>query len=555
MNKIKTGDNCFSSNLSDSHLAAIGNRFVPAAMYDTQPEEAGCLPGTRARVLEKFMKWAKADPMRLFWLAGLAGTGKTSIAVTLCRMLQDEPGIMLGGSFFCSRTANISELTDVRCIIPTLAAFLAELSPVFAAALAAELTADPRATLKPISNQIDALIQRPLASLASLSCPIVFLIDALDECSDENEVKKLLLAISTLVCDAKVKFIVTSRPETHINAKLTSASGHNTILRLHTIDKAEVTEDIQLYINHSFSEHPLEEPWYTASDVNLLARHADGLFIFASTVVSYVLDTECREDRVNRLQTAALEMKDRKVATGPLDAVYAFVLMRASDTAKVEPKELESTRQVLACILAAKAPLSISVLADILGRHAEKLRASLRRLLSVVHVSDDVNQPDLRTVHASFGDYLLERATADLRVTAALGDESLARGCLRIMKERLHFNISQSRTSHEDNSSVRPCNVTVSLEYACLHWIYHIAELPEPWIMDEEVELLFRSKFLFWLEVMSILRRMGRAAAMLIFATPKVRRPRQKRLVNMSHSLLRSVQCIFLAFCVMRIPL
>jgi len=31
--------------------------------------------------------------MRIFWLAGLAGTGTTSIAATVCRMLlEDEPG-------------------------------------------------------------------------------------------------------------------------------------------------------------------------------------------------------------------------------------------------------------------------------------------------------------------------------------------------------------------------------------------------------------------------------------------------------------------------------
>jgi len=532
-----------------SHLAAIGNRFVPAALYDTQPEEAGCLPGTRTRVLGKFMKWAKDDPMRLFWLAGLAGTGKTSIAVTLCRMLQDEPGTMLGGSFFCSRTANISELTDARCIIPTLAAFLAESTAEFAAALAAELTADPRATLKPTSNQIDALLQRPLASLASLSCPIVFLIDALDECSDESEVKKLLLAISNLTCDTKVKFIVTSRPETHINANLTSAAGHNTILRLHTIDKAEVTEDIHLYINHAFSKQPLEEAWYTAYDVDSLANHADGLFIFASTVVSYVLDTESVEERMARLQTAAFAMKDSKVATGPLDAIYEFVLTRASNTAKVEPAELKATQQALACILAARVPLSIIVLAEILERSSGLLRASLRRLRSIVHVPDDLNQPELRIVHASFGDYLFERAAAVLRISGALGDELLTRGCLRIMGKRLHFNVSQSRSSHEANPGIRPETVTPSLEYACLQWIYHIAGLPEPWAMDAVIELLLRSKFLFWLEVMSVLRHVGRAAAMLIFAATTVRC--QKKLVIVSHPLCRFVQNSSHASCVM----
>jgi len=504
-----------------SHQPVIGDRFVPAALYDTQPEEAGCMPGTRTRVLSMFFEWAKDDPMRIFWLAGLAGTGKTSIAVTLCHMLQNEPDLVFGGAFFCSRIANISELTDARCIIPTLATIFAEQTPVFAAALAAQLAVDSRAPLKPISVQVIQLLQKPLSSLSSSSHPIIFLIDALDECSDENEVKKLIRAISTLACDAKVKFIVTSRPETHISISL--ASDTSFILKLHTIDKEEVTEDIRACIDHAFSEHPLDEEWYTTSDIDLLANCADGLFIFASTVFSYILDTESVEDRMARLQTALFAMKDSKVATGPLDIIYEFVLTRASNTAEVEPRELAFTQQTLACILAARVPLSIAVLAELLGRKSEVLRGSLRRLRSVVHVPDDVNQPELRTVHASFGDYLCERASAELRISATLGNELLARGCIFILAEQLHFNVSNSRTSHEANTGIGSSNVTLSLEYACLQWAYHLAGLTHAGAFDEELKDTICPRFLFWLEVMSILGQVQRASAMLIFAAATVR--------------------------------
>ena len=309
------------------------------------------MPGTRVHVLLKLMKWAKNDPIRIFWLAGLAGTGKTSIVITLCRMLQDEPHVMLGGAFFCSRTANMTELTDARCILPTLAVSLAGVSHSFAVALAAALNKDTLAASKPISVQMNALLQQPLTALASASHPIVFIIDAIDECSDENEVKKLLVAISTLACDAKVRFIVTSRPETHINTSPISSIDRSSILRLHTIDIDEVTEDIRLYIHDAFSKQPLDEAWYTDSDVDLLTDLADGLFIFASTVIAYVLDTESVYDRAARLRTAVFAMKDSTVATRPLDAMYEFVLTRASSTAKVEPAELETTQKVLACVL------------------------------------------------------------------------------------------------------------------------------------------------------------------------------------------------------------
>ena len=426
-------------------------------------------------------------------------------------------------SFFCSRTANVNELTDARCILPTLAATLAQQYPVFATALAAELSADESAALNPISTQIMTLLQRPLTAVASSVLPIIFVIDALDECSNENEVKTLLRAISNLKCETKVKVIVTSRPETHISTGPISTLDDNSILRLHTIDKTHVTEDIRLYISDAFSKETLDGRWYTESDVDLLATRADGLFIFASTVVTYILDTGSVKSRAARLRTAVFAMKSSRVMTRPLDAVYEFVLTRASDSEKVEPEELAATLKVLSSILMAKMPLSIIALAEILGWASDDLRDSLRRLHSVVHVPVQPEEPGLRTVHASFGDYLFERAATELRIVPALGDEALVRGCLKIMGKRLHFNISQCRSSFEPNSSTKPDSVTYSLEYACLQWVYHLADLPQPWVMERNVDDIFRSQLLFWLEVMSVLGQVRRAGAMLNLAVTLVR--------------------------------
>ena len=499
----------------------MGNRFVPAALHEVQPVEAGCMPGTRIRVLSMFTEWAKPDPTRIFWLAGLAGTGKTSIAVTLSRILQDAPNVLLGGTFFCSRTANVPELTDARCILPTLATILAERSTAFAEALIEGLNTDSRAALKSVSAQLTALLQQPLAAVSSIGHPIVFIIDALDECNDENEIKKLLQAISALKCDATVKFILTSRPETHISTSPISSSDGSSVLRLHTIDTAEVAEDIRLYINNAFSQQPLDETWYTESDVMALADRADGLFIFASTIISYTLSSRSPKWRTTRLQNI-LSSVNTKAATAPLDAMYDLVLTRAASTSETEAEELEETKHVLGCILAARAPLSVRALAELLDCKPIDLRESLERLRSVVHVPDEYDQPGLRTLHASFGDYLLERAADRVRISRTFGDDSLARGCIQLMRRRLHFNVSQSHTSYEPNPPVMPDKITPSLKYACMQWVYHIAKLPHVSMLDDEIYNNFRPRFLFWLEVMSVLGHVQRAAAMLIIAIATV---------------------------------
>ena len=465
------------------------------------------------------MSWVKEDPKSIFWLAGMAGTGKTSISVTLCRMLERDPDVLLGGTFFCSRTSGVVAQTDVRNILPTLAGLLADQSPKFAAELAAELKPTSGAPVRrPVSDQIGSLLQRPLAALASESRPIVFVIDALDECSNERELAELLAAIVTCKCAANVKFILTSRPETHILTSPVADRSQNDILQLHTIGVGEVTEDIRLYISNAFTNSPLAKSWYSDADVNNLATLSEGLFIFASTVIAYVLEAQSVKRRANRLLTALLAVKDSKVAPRPLDAIYEFVLTRASDTAKVEPKELEETLRVLACILATRTPLSVTALADLLEMEADDLRDSLRQLQAVVHVPEEGDQSGLKTLHASFGDYLFARR----RIQPLFGDETLARGCLRIMRERLHFNVSNSQSSYEPNPATRPGSITLSLEYACMQWIYHVAGLKEPSMLDHEIDEAFCPRFLFWLEVISVLDRVWRAAAMLLLAASTV---------------------------------
>lgn len=482
------------------------------------------MAGTRVRVLSMFMEWARSDPMRIFWLTGLAGTGKTSIAVTLCRMLQQDRGVLLGGAFFCSRTANIPGQKDARCIVPTLAANLANQLPTFAAALAKALEADSHAALKPIGAQITVVLQQPLIAIAPPAHPIVFIIDALDECSDENEIEKLLQAILTLTCDATVKFILTSRPETHISTSPISSIDRNSILRLHTINAEEVTEDIRLYVREAFVASPLGKPWYTEADVRTLATLSEGLFIFASTIISYVLKVRSVNGRTTRLQTALSAVQNSRVALGALDAMYKFVLTRASHSDEIELHELEAMRRVLACILAARVPLSVRTLADLLEWETDELLESLGRLQSVIYVPEDADQPGLRTLHASFGDYLLERASSQLRVDTSLGDETLARGCLKVMRDRLHFNVSNSRSSYESNSVSKPGSITLSLEYACMQWVYHVSGIADAGALDTEVERCLRPRLLFWVEVMSVLSRVSRAAAMLHLATSTVRR-------------------------------
>ena len=82
----------------------------------------GCLRGTRRDVLLQLENWLKDEQdHRVFWLNGLAGTGKSTITQTFAEISFADGD--LGASFFCSR--DFEDRSNLQMVFPTLAFQLA----------------------------------------------------------------------------------------------------------------------------------------------------------------------------------------------------------------------------------------------------------------------------------------------------------------------------------------------------------------------------------------------------------------------------------------------
>jgi len=448
----------------------------------------------------------------------MAGTGKTLIAITLCRLLGADTKLLLGGSFFCSRSTGTVERTDIQRIVPTLAMVLARELPDYASALAIQLAEKPDVAHWTVRTQIERLLKLPLVKLEQRDRQIVFVIDALDECNDQMKLVDFK-SESAL----PVKFRLTSRPEMHIRRTPISNPDFSSILRLHTIDPTQVTADLDLYIGQNLAKASDSTTWYTQYDVNTLVQQSCGLFIFASTVLKYILDRTSDEGRRGRLRKVTQALVLGTATTAPLDQIYELVLTEASRPDKVDSDEIDDTKRVLACILTARASLSIQALADLIEVSPTSLRGALERLPSVVHVPDDNTDPGIRTLHASFGDYMFDRAAKQIQITPGFGHDHLARGCLRRLgRNDLCFNISRSRSSFEPNPDDMPDWIPPSLLYACLHWAHHLDKASDCLVSGEEVGRVFRQKLLFWLEVLSVIKELGVASGLLLIAASVV---------------------------------
>ncbi|KAE9384681.1 hypothetical protein BT96DRAFT_892388 [Gymnopus androsaceus JB14] len=101
-----------------------------------------CSLNTREKILTDIETWATTsnpDDALGYWMCGMAGTGKSTIAMSICKALEEKD--LLAGTFFCSR--QIPECRDYRLIIPTLAYQLARFSNTFAMSLRDILSVNP----------------------------------------------------------------------------------------------------------------------------------------------------------------------------------------------------------------------------------------------------------------------------------------------------------------------------------------------------------------------------------------------------------------------------
>ena len=500
------------------------------------------------KILREIKGWIM-DPNAhgICWITGMAGTGKTSIAKTVCVEAKSDTAIVLGGSFFCSRSTGLATQQDIRCVIPTLAVLFAQHSTEFRLSLAG--TIEPGIQHQDVATQVNQLLHTPLLAMKDSRLPILFVIDALDECGGETSdgmlddaqchsvVATMLEAlVSMLRSDHRlpVKFLVTSRPETQIRDTPISDDNLSQILRLEAVEIAEVEADIRWYITQtldvSLSSKPKLRAAISNDEVEHLIRLCDGLFIVAATALKHTMSAgaDAAVAKFKRLLNASRDSLSAGAAS-LLDNMYAIILLEAAKEDGSEDSDLPALLRLLASLLSSRMKLSVQALADLLGLETYDVRASLSRLHSVVYVPEDDNVPGLRTVHASFGDYLHGRAESRIRFSRSFGQAILTQGCLNIMGSRLHFNVSHSTSSYQSNSSTRPASISLSLEYACLHWAHHIAAcgsrdstVSDSPSFDVEVLQKFRPNFLFWLEVLSVLSKISLAPGLLSIACAAV---------------------------------
>ena len=287
-----------------------------------------CLPGTRVELLKSITEWLlvpspnadissrnadalvpsasnvtaplpKLDPSlqhttfpspNVLWLAGVAGSGKSTIATTIASRLL---GLRRCGAFL-HFDRNDPTNSSPDAVIRTLSHQLARFHPRIREAVSKALEEIPRLETATNVVQFEKLLRKPLNDVESLESegPITIIIDALDECGDARSREGLL----EVLCDELARLprafriLITSRDEFDIRSSL---SRPNIMKRTIDTSNTDSDSDIKLYFQHSLSKlsvsHSSLSDYLSAKDpIPRLVEQAGGLFIWASTAIKFM---------------------------------------------------------------------------------------------------------------------------------------------------------------------------------------------------------------------------------------------------------------------------
>ncbi|KAG4255304.1 hypothetical protein FPRO04_03837 [Fusarium proliferatum] len=495
-----------------------------SARYDSQAEEhnSTCLANTRVALLKELSEWIEDDTSKpILWLNGMAGTGKSTIARTLAKS-RAETGD-LGASFFFKRGE--ADRESLAKFVPSIARQLARAVPGYAQIVRKTLDSDPDIVRQAVAKQFSELIEAPLQELAKT--PLAFVIDALDECEKEDEIKSLIRILSSATSIRKyLRVLITSRPDLPIRLGFAEANGTYQALVLHDMPVNTIEHDIMTFLVHEFerirfefnSAVPIElglpRDWPGDDLIIKLTEMAVPLFIFAATVCRFVSNRKVGDPSE---QLSKYFQLSKNNYGSHLERTYGPVL-RSTITGVSEEEGrriVEQTCHIVGSIVILANPLSIMAMSTLLELPVRVVHSRLNALHSILNIPANLHEP-VRLLHVSLRDYLTDNNQNQNLANEFWVDERLVhlglfKSCLRIMNHSLREDICGlvwPGTQRTEIPSERVASyISDELQYACRHWAYHFQRIETPLLNLDEVLEFLQKHLLHWLEALSLVGR------------------------------------------------
>ncbi|KAK1218965.1 hypothetical protein PQX77_018332 [Marasmius sp. AFHP31] len=414
---------------------------------EQQYERGECLPGTREEVLRVIWKWILAKEGKgppVFWLSGTAGVGKTAIAMTVAKGVEEEGRLV--SSFFFFRSD--PKRNNPSALVLTIAHGLVVTNPSCRVSINQRISDNPmilearmeeqfrELVLKPYGQQALVLpqtLQKPSLrqkwsglmrkflrklSLTGAPVPNLILIDGLDECGGEQTQQRILSMIqSTFLTspDFPLRFLICSRPEAWLQEAFADDPLSKLTKSIPLTNEFKPAEDIMKYYRHQFQEIvrspkyrqvQFPNPWPTEEVLETLVEKSCSQFVYAATVSRFIAHAD--NHPIDQLHLILESVPNERSGVSPyqeLDALYNIIL-----TANRNPDRVHSILAAIVVLSGVKVeyakptPTFIELL---LGLPSGQVALSLRGMHSVLNIRG--RNDAIIMHHTSFREYLIDQ--------------------------------------------------------------------------------------------------------------------------------------------------
>jgi hypothetical protein len=457
----------------------------------------------------KYVQWQNDKDVSLLWIKGGAGKGKTMMTIGLIEQLEqsshphEQPPVM--AYFFCQNTNY--ELNTIEGIIKGLILCLLNQQKELSEPLRRRWDNDNKRFRENLT------LWRTLWSIflemlhRCKSWRIYIIIDALDECQDQDMAAFLQLIVRTGF-NPKVKWLLTSRPFDSAGRELLAASDQ--VMVSLELNSEHVAKAVKSYIAHKAAELNHRHNYGLALCQVLeaeLTDKAEDTYLWVSLV--------CR--RLESVDRADVLVMIKELSPG-LTPFYHRIFDKLREG---EPAVVDACMRLLKVMLTVYRPLREEEVSSATGLLMEDIAIELLvdRCASFVR-KRGVN---IEFVHQSARDYLAQEAQMALSSYESWGHGEIALSCLRYLSRQLKINlVNLPRPDSERGPRKRLLDVVEkgpldSVDYAATFWVEHLADAgPTTLIGDAlgnqgEVIAFLRDKLLEWFECLSLLDQLPRA--------------------------------------------
>ncbi|KAJ2919981.1 hypothetical protein MD484_g505, partial [Candolleomyces efflorescens] len=418
---------------SRNAVEKLREHIAAGAMHDSAErcDAPKCHPETRVAVQDELVNWIEhgdeePKPVRIVWITGPAGGGKTAIMGSTAETCEKKG--LLACSFFFSSFSGSANRRLKKCLVATLAYQLAQHDalPDVGERILSCVERNPAVFDRQLEVQFDQLLFQPLREArrdTGTKPPKVILIDGLDECQAEhysdvarspqemaraNEVdqKEILQALLKAANDPFFPFriIIASRPEPVIQTFFTDVA-HHISKRIFLDNKYNPDADMLLFLEAKFAEirreYKLPSSWPSQDVKRTLVENASGQFVYVATVMRFIGGSSGLPDQLLR-QVLDLRVNDASANPfGPLDALYSHILNSCPD-----PRLTVRWLVIIFCLhlFNSKSASFVRLFLESSPGEASHAFRGLNSLLDIPPVNDDTSQYSL--FHKSLVDFL-----------------------------------------------------------------------------------------------------------------------------------------------------